>query len=207
MVYLPGTARLLRRHVVGCPGYRPGPCDRGFHGAPDNLGNTEIEQLHEDIAGLRVCQEYVVGLEVPMDNLLIVRRFQGREHLHGHADGRLGREVPVVSQHTSQRVPLKEGHDQVGRVVLRSTRVDDLAYVFVTDGRCGLGFAMKPSPGIRTLVFPPTEHLDRYHTPCSKMGRLEDTAHSARSDKLVQSIFCVHYFWYFNKSVHLVNQT
>ncbi len=72
------TAGLLRRHVLGRPAYEPGDRDGGAL-VLDELGDPEVADLHV-LASLVVDDHHdVLGLQVAVDDAVVVRLFEREE--------------------------------------------------------------------------------------------------------------------------------
>ena len=110
-------SHLLGRHVTDGPEESPGV--RGLRerrrlrvvALRDQplLGEPEVEDLHAPVRR----DEEVLGLEVPVDDPLLVRRREAAGHLHGPVEGLARRGTPR-RQSLSQRLAFEELHDENG---------------------------------------------------------------------------------------------
>ena len=79
------------------------------------LGEAEVEDLHPAVVG----DEDVLGLEVPVDDPLLVRRREAVDDLECVVD-RLARARAPAREDRPQRVAFEELLDDVGRALVRS---------------------------------------------------------------------------------------
>jgi hypothetical protein len=145
------------------------------------LGNTEVEDLHEGSPVARADDE-VLGLEVPVNDSGFVGRLDAFARLEhqlrelARAHGSLALETLV------ERLAVDKFHEQVRLAAVESAGVERLGNVCAADSRSRGGLAQKPLEhawiGCRARV----EHLER----ASMFGQLVldfiDDPHPARSD-------------------------
>ena len=77
------------------------------------LGEAEVEDLHAAVVG----DEDVLGLQVPVDDPLLVRRREAADDLERVVD-RLARRELAAGEDRAQRLALEQLLDDVGRAVV-----------------------------------------------------------------------------------------
>jgi hypothetical protein len=84
----------------------------------DHLGNAEVEDLDRVRLADQVDQHHVVGLQVAVDDSLVMGLDERAEYLVHDADDAVGRQRPVLPEDVAERLPANELHDEVRQVVL-----------------------------------------------------------------------------------------
>ena len=121
-------AHLLRRHVAdraedhaGAGAGRDGGlfAGRGAFVGTRQLREAEVEDLHAPVVG----DEQVLGLQVAMDDALVVRGREAVGDLHGVVDG-LAHRQRARAEPIAQRLALEQLRDDVRRAVLLADVVD-----------------------------------------------------------------------------------
>ncbi len=126
--------------------------------------------------------ENVVRLDVTMDDALLVRGVQRRQHLlcHlQHPSHRPGRWLDL--QAVFERPAAHEQHHQVQQPVVfaRVVHGQDVGVLQVGDG---LNLAVEALDKVGLVRQGRIEHLDRYSTPQAQMLRLIDGAHPTTAE-------------------------
>ncbi len=118
---------------------------RGVLPAPGGVGpgQAEIQDLEDAVRR----EEQVLGLDVPVDDALLVGRRKAPDHLDGQADGRLGGHGPG-RQAVLEGLPLQELGDGVGGAVRRGV-VEDGQDVGVAEGGHGPGLVLESGATVR----------------------------------------------------------
>jgi hypothetical protein len=126
----------------------PVTCTRGAHdqagpGAPrprlvaGQLGDAEVEQLDEVLLAPALDQDDVVGLEIAVDDVGLVRRGQRVGDLQRDRQGALGSERRLAADQLGERDPGQELHDEVDEALAAAGPVrpvvDDVDDVRVPD--------------------------------------------------------------------------
>ncbi len=168
--------RLLGRHVVRRAEDHPRPGELGVRAA--DLGDAEVEDLHEAVVAPATDEEDVVGLQIAVDDAAPVRGGQGR--------GDLGRDVEhLVGRHRAAADPIGEGlalqvlHHEVGGAVGELPEVADVDDVGVADGRRRLRLANEAAHDLLVAGDLAAEHLHREALVQGGVGREVDHAHAA----------------------------
>jgi hypothetical protein len=136
VVDVPRAVDLLGRHVVRRPDHRSG-LGQPLAGAlgPDQLGDPEVEQLDLDSAvvpGLAQPQPDVVGLEIAVDEALVVRRLERAQRLVEDRK-RLGPGQRAAADPRRQRLALEVLHHEEHAAVRIAAEVVDVDDVLVPD--------------------------------------------------------------------------
>ena len=140
------------------------------------LREAEVEDL--DAPVLR--DEEVLGLQVAVDDALLVRGGEAVRDLHRVVDG-LARRQPATGEHRAQRLALEQLLDDVGSVVVRADVVDGGDVGMVEDAR-GLRFLLEAAQAVRVLRERGGQHLDRDLASEARVLRAVDLAHSPGAD-------------------------
>ena len=174
------STRLLGGHVLR------GPEDRAAGRQADLAGHlreAEVEQLDEVAPVGALEQEDVVGFDVAVDDVELVRAGERGRHLHRDVHrARLGHRAP--RDHVGEADAVEELHHQVDVPVVGLPVVGDVDDVLVIDPVGGLGLTQEaPAVGLleRELL---AEELDRHVAPDHLVACAIDRAHAARADAL-----------------------
>jgi hypothetical protein len=139
-------------------------------------GEAEVEHL--DLP--RAEQEHVLGLQVAVDDALLVRRGQPARDLEGDLDGLAGRQRAVL-QALAQRLALQQLHRRVHRALL-AAEIVDREDVGVRERSDGLRLPLEAPERVRVLGEIPREDLDRDLPVEPRVPRAEDDAHPALAE-------------------------
>ena len=139
-------------------------------------GQTEVEDLHVAVGR----QEDVLGLQVSMDDALLVGRRQPPRDLGAHLDGLSHRERSAP-QPLAQRLSLEQLHDGVGAPYVGA----EVVYrkdVRMGEGRHRLGLALEAGQGVGALVQVGGQHLDRHVAVELRVASAVDLAHASGAE-------------------------
>ena len=118
------TPRLLGRHVLGGSAHEAGHGDGGALGL-DQLRDAEVAHLHT-LATLMVGHDHhVLGLEVAVDDPLVVRLLEREEHLMEDRYDAARRERVLLQEELQQIGPVEQLHRQIEHPVARPSEVED----------------------------------------------------------------------------------
>ena len=140
------------------------------------LGEAEVEDL--DAAFVR--DEEVLGLQVPVDDPLVVRGGEAVGDLQGVVDHPALRKLPR-GEGRAQRLALEQLLDDVRRVVVRADVVDG-GDVGVVEDAGGLRLLLESAQPVRVLREGRRQHLDRDLAPEARILRAVDLAHPPGAD-------------------------
>ncbi len=178
---------LLRGHVPDGPHDRSGLREAGhgrrlrfFDGIREpraGLGKPEVEDLHP----LVPCDEDVVGLQVPMDDALLVRRREAERDLHAVLP-RPTRGQRARQERLAQRLALEELRDRVGHrpFVPEIMNREDVG---MRQRRDRLRLAPEPRERVRILREALRQHLDRHGPLQPRIPRPIHLPHPARAER------------------------
>jgi hypothetical protein len=108
------------------------------------------------------AEEDVLGLEVAVDDALLVRGFEAREHLPHDVHGLWpGRAPPGALHHRGQLLAAEELHRDVRAVLRGDPEVDDGHHVGVVDLPRGAGLALHAGHEVGVHGVLRQEHLQR----------------------------------------------
>ncbi len=165
---------LLGRHVQRRAGDETGGRElHVFHDA----GQAEIGQLD---AALRRLEQDIAGLDVAVDQALLVRGGQPVSGLHADADDFAHAELFVARQPLFQALAGDQLHDEIGQPgVPRFFDLVDRHDVFVGNRGRGAGLAAKPLPGDFVAGQFRIEHLDGHVALQPRVEGFEHEPHPA----------------------------
>jgi len=141
------------------------------------LGETEVENLHPAVPR----HEDVLGLEIPVDDALLVRGGQTLRELDRVVD-RLARGEPPPRERRAQRLSLEKLGDHVRRAVVRAD-VEDRRDVRVVQESRRPRLLLEPPQAVRIRREGHRQHLDRDVAPQARILRAVDLPHPAGADR------------------------
>ena len=180
------AAHLLGRHVDDGPrnGARRGVVDLGGRGGVAaeraRLGlprEPEVEHLDAPVGR----QEQVLGLEVAVDDPLLVRRRESMRDLRRVLRG-LARRQRAGLEPLAQRFALQQLHDGVGHAV-RGAEVEDREDVRVRERGDRARLALEARERLGVGRNPLRQHLERDVARQPRVARAVDLAHSSRAER------------------------
>ncbi len=146
-------------------------------------GETEVDHVGVEAAGLLACQQDVPRLQVAVDQPRPVGGVNGPRHVPQEPDLVLQRQL--LGQ-LPQAAAVDELHGDVGAPLDLADLVD-LADVRVVHPRLGPGLAQE-ALGLRSPV--PVEELERHPAAERGVERLADGAHAARAEEVIDPVAC-----------------
>ena len=162
------------------------------------LGDAEVQDLHKVFRSMVAREEDVLGLEVPMDDVLGVRLLEGLHELTEDPAGAGGREGAVLLEALRQGPPLEELHRQVELPTVAGAEVEHVDGVGVAQlAGCG-GLTLEAGHVLGVHGHLGGHDLQRDHLVHGDVGRAEDVAHAAASDELLDAV---------SASEHLADQS
>ena len=189
------AARLFGRHVSGRAD------QRAVHGRPRaarlaaaavaldraQRGDAEVAHLRElgrlaVIAG-RGEDHDVVGLEIAVDDLHVVRHRDRRQHLRHEVDDARVAERPLVGDDVVKRPPLDVFHRQVEQRFVDVPEVEHAHRVRMVQARRRARLALEPLHEIAIAGDVLAQHLERDHAVERELARAVDRAGAARRDQ------------------------
>ena len=177
------AAHLLGGHVahgahhparLGREGHRRDVAPLGGDGV--HARQPEVEHLHL----ARAEQEHVLGLEVAVDDALLVRGGEAARDLERDLDRLAGRQRPVL-QPLAERLALQQLHRRVDGALLAAEVVDG-EDVRVREGGDRLRLALEAPERVGILGEVPRQDLDRHLALELRVARAEDDAHPALAE-------------------------
>ncbi len=141
------------------------------------LCQAEVEDLDAAVPG----DEDVLGLQVPVDDALLVGRGEPGGDLRGVFHGSPRREGSA-RELGAQRLAFEQLLDDVGRAFVL-TDVVDRRDVRVVENAGGFRFLLEAAKAIRVLREGCRQHLDRDLAPEPRIPRPIDLAHTPRADR------------------------
>jgi hypothetical protein len=184
---------LLGRHVGERPHDRAlegavAPAPRGGVRVPRRreAGEAEVEHLHETALG----QHDVAGLDVPVDDAVLVRVGEGLRHLprNGHQGRRL--QAPAL-EHLGERPAPHVLHRDVGDirpVALPFPHVVDDGHVGMVEGRGDPGLAQETSGRLGVTRVLAGQHLQGDEAVQARVLGQPDLAHRAGAERLPEDV-------------------
>jgi len=142
-----------------------------------------------------VGEEHVLRFEIPVNDVLGVRRVQGAGNVAQNRQGLLDGNRPGDLQVTVQRLPVEELHHVVVAAVLELAERKDVDDVAVADLVDRTGFGLKPRHHLRVGRVLPGQHLDGDLFADERMGRAKDGAKPALADLAVDNVLADFPAW------------
>ena len=183
--------RLLRRHVGGRPEHFAPVGDAGGRGAvvvQRGVGEPREAEV-EDLQRAGVGDEHVLGLQVAVNDALLVRGDEAVQDLGGVAE-HVGQLQAPGRQLLSQRPALQQlTHD-----ARRAVEQDEVVHredVRVVQCRGRVRLAMEPVQRVRIVLQPRREELDGDVAIEPRIPRAVHFPHAARADHLEQLVAVV----------------
>ena len=172
--------RLFRRHVVG----------RAEHEAVRGQPTRSVRRIAalaedrdaeiDDARHLRAVHvgldDHVLGLEVAVDQPLLVRVIQAFEELAGEVDDALGRHRRLVEDR-GEISALREVHDHVAEPIGRLSDVDHADHVRVAEATGELGLTLEALSDLVVLEQVAVKYFDRKRSTDLHVLGAEDRAH------------------------------
>ncbi len=182
------AAGLLGAHVFGRTAHDPRARDASLGRFRAHLGEAEVDDFDEVGPGADLLEDDVLGLEVPVDDVGIVRFGECRESLAKNVDDAPGREGPVFVRHTREIAPAQELHHEVELAVGSLAEVDDADRVRMIEaaGRAGLGDEARGGVLLADEVRVDDLHRDRT-SEVRLLGSVNPT-HAADADQLQNEV-------------------
>jgi hypothetical protein len=195
VVHVLGALGLLGGHVVR----------RAHHGAGSRhaeaaiaaqlieLGNAEIQQLHEVCnAATRAQQVHVVGLEIAVNDVGIVRRAQALQQLMSDGIELDGRNTTAGANAIAQAVAIHELHDHVAVATRQVAEVEHFDDVLGADATGRLCLTLEALHGFSRFGDAGVEHLDRNLAMDASVLALVHRAHPAFPDQADDAVLAVN---------------
>jgi hypothetical protein len=180
---VPNTAPARVSRGPSEPGrHRPGGVERR------DLRDAEVDDLDEVASAVAVDEEDVLGLEIAVDDALVVGRAQRLRDLRGDRQRAIGRHRRRQLDRLRQRLAVDVLHHRVGQAVGRGAEVGDVDDVGVADARRRLGLlheALDRAGVARDLAL---EHLHRQRPLDDQVARGEHHAHAALADLALDQV-------------------
>ena len=185
--------RLLRRHVVGRPEHRAdprelrrGPAARRLGGRVD-LGDPEVEDLHEVRVAVVLDEHHVLGLEVAVDDARGVRGAERRGDAPQDVNRAFERQRAVL-QLVAQAAPRDVLEDEEERAVAQAAEVGGRGDVGVLDVPGGDGLALEAREDLGALREVGVEHLERDALAHVHVLREVHRAHAALAQQVLDAV-------------------
>ena len=153
---LPVFAALLRRHVAERPHHDPGCGGGGSRRIRERKIEAASQAEVEDLDLAVIGQEHVLGLEIAMDDALVVRRAKAASDLNRHLNG-LAHPHAGSGHRVAERPPRQQLHHHEYAAVLHA-RIEDGDDIRMRQRRNGFCFAREQRDALVRVE--PGEHLD-----------------------------------------------
>ncbi len=178
------AATLLGRHVLGRAAHDSGARDRRLRFLDLHLREAEVDDLHEVAAAAHRLEDDVLGLEVAVDDVEVMRFGERRERLSEHVDHAPERERPVLVRHAREVFAAQVLHDEVELAVVGLAEIDDRDRVRVVQSarRARLGDEARDRVLFAREVRVNDLHRDRATE--RRLLRAIHAAHAADADEL-----------------------
>jgi hypothetical protein len=171
--------RLLGRHVRGRPQRRPRLGRRARLLQRLQLGDPEVEHLHQVGPVLAPADEQVVGLEVAVHDPSRVGGGHAPAGLRDQVGGARQRQPPVAFQQPAQALADQQLHHDVRRPVLGDAEVDGGGDVLVLQPARRRRLPLKSAEDVAALGQVPAQQLDREAAPDQRVLGFVDHRHPA----------------------------
>ena len=156
--------------------------------AGDGLGiaglcDAEIRQHGDAFA----VEQYVLGLDVAVNDVCIVRHLKRRADLPCDGDGGIVIQRAVLLDEGLERHAVHIFHHDKACAILLA-HIVDIDQVFMRNGRSGFGLLLKAAHKLRVLAVLIAQHLDGDRSTGAEIIGLVDDGHAALADNLPQQI-------------------
>ena len=142
------------------------------------LRQAEVEDLHAAVVG----DEEVLGLQVPVDDPLLVRGGEAVDDLERVVD-RAARRDPAAREHRAKRLPFEQLLDDIGRAVVARADVVDGGDVGVVQDPGRAGLLLEAAQAVGVGGEGGRQDLDRHLAAEARVSRAVDLSHPPRSDR------------------------
>ena len=127
MIKVPGAEDLLRAHVERRADHRPSLGAAVDARLLHALRDTEVEELHEDLASATgIAEVDVPRLDVPMDDAALVRAIERACELTHDLDDEVGRHPRFLVEVLTEVAPLEELHHDVRNALVGDAVIERL---------------------------------------------------------------------------------
>ena len=164
-----------------------------------DLGDPEVQKLHEVCLAATSGQEDVVGFDVPVDDAALVGKSQGLAALRRDTDGALHVEWALLVDHLAQIAAFEQLHHNVGQPVGQVPHVHDFHDVFIAEHGRGSGLAIEAHGDLSAMrdvgmqrlqrALPPEQqvlgHVDAAHTTLAELAQHTVATVDHRSNQIV----------------------
>ena len=133
-------------------------------------------------------EEDVLRLDVAVNDLLLVRGDEPREHLDEDVDDVLERQPGLGRDAVGQGLAEEPLHDDVGAPVVERAEIDHAADVGVPDCAGGTGLLMEATDRVFLCGLARVEHLDGDRAAQGDVLRLEDRAHASLAQDAAHAV-------------------
>ena len=182
------AASLLGAHVLGRAADDPRARYAWLLRLRAHLGQAEVDDLDEVAARPRGLQDDVLGLEVAVDDVLVVRLGERRERLAEHVDDAPERQRSVLVRDAREIAPAQEFHDQVELAVGCVAEVDDPHRVRVVQPARGARLGDEARGGVLFAYEVRVDDLHRDRAPEVRLFGAVDAPHPADADELENQV-------------------
>jgi hypothetical protein len=148
--------------------------------------DAEIDDARTLVAEPILLDDHVLGLEVAMNEAVLVRVLESVTELLRQVERALG--VHRAIDECTEGLALGELHDHEVDAVLGLADVDDTDDVDVVQLARELGFALEPLAQLRIVEKPLVQHLDRERATDLDVARAIDRAHRALTQQRLDAI-------------------
>ena len=151
------------------------------------LGDAEVDQLHEVAVPLIVDDEDVRGLDVAVEDASRVSRREALAELPGDEGGPERLDGPLLVDELGDRSPVQTLHRDKGDALLGGAIVEDPHNVLVQERADHAALLHEPREGIHALSEVALEDLDRRELPRGDVMGIEDRRHAPRRDETFEA--------------------
>ena len=157
------------------------------------LGDAKVQHLDHRRQVRALLNENVCRLQIPMNQLRVVRRAHRRARLQHERHRARGIERRFVRQQVAQRATFEQFHHDVEPAVFGCAKVVHRNGIGMMHATSRARFAAKPF--LRRLVAdePLAENLYGHRTIDQQMSCAIDRAHAATAERLLQTILAVEH--------------
>ncbi len=134
-----------------------------------------------------MSQEQIGGLQVPVDDALVVGHRNGLRGIDDDADRLLSRKGSTLPDVVGERLAPEELHDVVRQPVL-DPEVEDLRQARVADGGGNAGLLLEPGDELRVARQRGQEHLDGVRLVEGELNAPIHGAHGALAKDALESV-------------------
>ena len=155
----------------------------GQGAAARHAGNAKVRHLDQAFG----IDQDVLGLDVAVDDTIIVRMLQSRKDADGNLRRHALRQAALFSNDLLERAPAHVFHHQIA-IALLLTHIQQVYDIVMAHLAGGQRLALKALQEFLIVIELRPQNLDRHIVPRAQIGSAKNQRHAALTDKLLQPV-------------------